>query len=127
MFWHHWLAIGTFFGASGIALGAFGAHALKGKLTPEQLITFETAVRYQMYHAFALIAVAFASTRVDNNVMKFAGFGFSLGILLFSGSLHALIFLPESSRIAGPLTPVGGALFILSWILLGSAAFSSAL
>jgi len=123
MFWHHWFAIGNIVAALGIALGAFGAHALKGKLSPEHLQLFETAVRYQMYHAFALLAVAFASTRVDNMVIKAAGLSFILGIILFSGSLHCLIFLTDASKWAGPLTPIGGFLFILGWILLATAAF----
>jgi uncharacterized membrane protein YgdD (TMEM256/DUF423 family) len=123
MFWHHWFAIGSFMGAVSVGLGAFGAHALKGKLSPEHILIFETAVRYQMYHAMALFAVAFASTRIDNLAIKFSGACFTLGILLFSGSLHALIFIPEASRWAGPLTPIGGLLFLIGWILLGSGAF----
>lgn len=121
MFWHHWFAIGNIFCALGIALGAFGAHALKGKLSAEHLQIFETAVRYQMYHGFALIAVAFASTRVDNTMIKAAGCAFILGILLFSGSLHMLVF--ANARWAGPITPLGGLSFIVGWSLLASAAF----
>ena len=123
MFWHHWFGIAALMGASAVGLGAFGAHALKGKLSPEHLSLFEIAVRYQIYHALALFAVAFASTRVDNFVLKLSGSFFVLGILLFCGSLHALIFISDSSRWAGPLTPIGGVFLILAWLILSFAAF----
>lgn len=118
MYWHHWFSIASFLAGLSVVLGAFGAHILKGKLSPEHLQLFETAVRYQMYHALALFAVAFASTRMDNLVIKLAGLFFILGTLCFCGSLQALIFIPDSSRWAGPLTPVGGGLWILSWLML---------
>ena len=123
MYWHHWFGIGSVLGGTAVGLGAFGAHALKDRLTPEYLQVFETAVRYQMYHAVALLAVAFASTRVDNTVIKLAGFAFILGIFLFSGSLHALLFLEDAPRWLGPITPIGGIFLILGWFLLASAAF----
>ncbi len=123
MYWHHWFAIGSFLGGAGIALGAFGAHALKGRLDAQELQIFETAVRYQMYHALALFAVAFASTRVDNNIVKASGFAFILGTLLFSGSLHAFLFLDEAPRWLGPITPLGGLCFLAGWALLAVAAF----
>lgn len=123
MYWHHWFCIGSLLAGTAVALGAFGAHGLKGRLSPEYLQVFETAVRYQIYHAIALLAVAFASTRVDNMVIKAAGFSLILGILLFSGSLHALIFWEDAPRWFGPMTPIGGVFLILGWILLAFAAF----
>ncbi len=123
MYWHHWFGIGSFFAGLGVALGAFASHVLKDKLSPDQILTFETAVRYQMYHAFALLAVSFASTRIDNFPIKAAGFAFISGIILFSGSLYTLIFV-ENSRWAGPLTPIGGTCLILGWILLIIANFN---
>ena len=122
MFWHHWMAIGAGLAALGVALGAFGAHSLKGRLSPEELVLFETAVRYHLYHAFALIAVAFVSTRVDSFFTKLAGWGFLTGIVLFCGSLHVLIFVSNSARWVWPLTPLGGLCLIASWSLLAYAA-----
>ena len=122
MYWHHWFAIGSVLGGLAVGLGAFGAHALKAKLSPEYLQVFETAVRYQMYHAVALLAVGFASTRIDNWVVKVSGFSFMLGTLLFSGSLYTLV-LVDNAKWAGPITPIGGVFLLLGWIFLASAAF----
>ena len=108
-------------GALAVIIGAFGAHALKTKLSPEQLQTFETGVRYQMYHTFALIAVAFLFDKYNNGLLRYSGYLFTTGIVLFSGSLYLLatksLFGIESWTWLGPITPLGGLCFITGWIL----------
>jgi uncharacterized membrane protein YgdD (TMEM256/DUF423 family) len=104
---------------AGIAVigGAFGAHFLKTRLTPERLQTFETAVRYQFYHAFALIVVGILYKEFANKWIKISGYFFLAGIIFFSGSLYGLCASPEM-RWLGPVTPFGGLCFILGWSLL---------
>ena len=99
----------------GVALGAFGAHALKQRLSPDALQVFEVGVRYQMYHAFALFVVAWA-IHTWNISAGAAGWSFVAGIVLFSGSLYALA-LSEITQL-GMITPLGGLCFLLGWILL---------
>jgi uncharacterized membrane protein YgdD (TMEM256/DUF423 family) len=99
-----------------VALGAFGAHALRARLTPADLDIFETAVRYQMYHALALIAVAWASTRWPGGLTLAAGWAFLIGIVVFSGSLYVLVL--SGQRWLGAVTPLGGLAFLLGWLLL---------
>src|SRR5437660_2928459 len=85
------LLIGSVLGFLGVAFGAFGAHALKNRLSPEMLAVFETSVRYQMYHVFAILIVAAAIGRIGNaQLLVIAGWSFFAGILIFSGSLYAL-------------------------------------
>jgi uncharacterized membrane protein YgdD (TMEM256/DUF423 family) len=96
-----------------VAAGAFGAHALKQRLPTELLAVFETAVRYQMYHAFGLLVVALASGRWPGADFNLAGWLFLAGILLFSGSLYALCL--SGLRSLGAITPVGGLCFLLAW------------
>jgi uncharacterized membrane protein YgdD (TMEM256/DUF423 family) len=104
-------------GAVGVMLGAFGAHALKSKLTPDLLNTFETGVRYQMYHAFALFAVAFAISRNGtSDLLDAAGLLFISGTILFSGSLY-LLAATRYKRL-GAITPFGGLAFVAGWLLL---------
>ncbi len=105
---------GGFFGFSGVALGAFGAHGLKKILSPEMLAVFETAVRYQMYHAFALCVIAFLADRSGQRFAKFSGFAFITGIILFSGSLYAMAL--SEVRMLGFITPFGGISFLLGWL-----------
>jgi len=106
--------LGCASGLIGVALGAFGAHALKEKIPPELLNAFEVGVRYQMYHALAIIAVAWASTRWPNSNVAVAGWLFLAGTVLFSGSLYALSF--SGYRWIAMVTPVGGVLFIAGWL-----------
>ena len=104
-----------------VLAGAFGAHALKAHLSPELLQTFETAARYQMYHALALLAVAWASTKNAGSLTKFAGWLFVIGIILFSGSLYAytLSFTNgEGIKAFAMITPLGGLCFMVGWLLL---------
>ncbi|WP_432411938.1 DUF423 domain-containing protein [Rasiella sp. SM2506] len=103
-----------------IAIGAFGAHGLKQLVSAESLVTFETGVRYQMYHALALFVIGFASA-IPPNTKKWVFRFFCIGMLFFSGSIYLLALkelLPFSISFLGPITPVGGLLFIIGWGLL---------
>ena len=113
-------AFGAGFGLLGVALGAFGAHALKGSLAPDMLANFETGVRYQMYHAMALLAVAWAVTRWPGGLTTAAGWLFVAGILIFSGSLYLLSI--TGVRWLGAITPIGGVSMIVGWVCLIVAA-----
>ncbi len=102
-----------------VAAGAFGAHSLKARLTAEALVTFETAARYQMYHALALLAAAWAVTKWPGGLASSAGWLFVLGTVLFSGSLYALAL--GGARWLGAITPLGGVAFLAGWLCLGLA------
>lgn len=108
-------------GFVGVGLGAFGAHGLRGRLSPEMLAVFETGVRYQMYHALALLATAALMTRADGRAVVVAGWSFTAGILIFSGSLYALAL--TGVTILGAVTPIGGVAFLIGWLALAVAAF----
>lgn len=112
--------IGAVSAGIAVGLGAFGAHALKSILEPRDLVTFETAVRYQMYHAFALFAAAWVIARGGSGAGN-AAWAFIIGSVLFCGSLHLLI--ATGWRWLGPVTPLGGASFLLGWFLLARAAW----
>jgi len=99
-----------------VAAGAFGAHALRARLTPELLAVFETAARYQMYHALGLLAVAWATSRSPGALPVWAGWLFVAGTVLFSGSLYALAL--TGVRWWGAVTPLGGVAFLAGWICL---------
>jgi uncharacterized membrane protein YgdD (TMEM256/DUF423 family) len=109
-------------GALSVILGAFGAHSLKEIFTADILQVYETAVRYQMYHAFALLAVGIVHKEFTNKKIKWAGNFFIAGIVLFSGSLYALCFIEyqhlSSLSWIGAITPLGGLCFIIGWLLL---------
>ena len=113
--------VGALMGFVGVGLGAFGAHALRGRLSPEMLAIFETAVRYQMYHAIALLAVAAMMSRVDGRSVVIAGWSFIVGILIFSGSLYALAL--TGVTMLGAITPLGGLALLAGWVALAIAAF----
>ena len=115
------LSLGAASGALAVAAGAFGAHALKTRLTPDLLAVFEVAVRYQMYHALALLAVAAALGRwpAAAPLLRWAGGCFAIGSLVFCGSLYLLV--ASGVRGLGAVTPVGGVLFIAGWVLLALA------
>ena len=98
-----------------VLAGAFGAHALRGRLSPDALATFETAARYEMYHALALVGVAWAVTRWPGALTHWAGWLFVIGTVLFSGSLYALAL--SGTRWLGAITPFGGVAFIAAWVL----------
>ena len=109
-------AIGAVTALIGVAAGAFGAHGLKNRLDPEMLSVFEVAVRYQMYHAFGLIAVAWAYTRWPVAAVTASGWLFIAGTLLFSGSLYVMSL--TGLRWLGAITPLGGLAFLLGWACL---------
>jgi uncharacterized membrane protein YgdD (TMEM256/DUF423 family) len=114
--------LGALSGAMAVALGAFGAHGLKTRLPVELLATFETGVRYQMYHALALLAVAWAVTRwAGSSLPVAAGWLFVAGTVLFSGSLYLLAL--TGQRWLGAITPLGGVAFVAGWICLALAAW----
>ena len=108
--------IGALFGFLGVALGAFGAHALKQRLPTDLFDIFEVGVRYQMYHALALLAVAWASTQWPGNSVSIAGWLFVAGIAVFSGSLYVLAV--TGVRWLGAVTPLGGVAFLAGWVVL---------
>ena len=108
--------IGALSALISVAAGAFGAHALRGRLTPEYLAAFETAARYQMYHALGLLAVAWAITRWPGALPVWAGWLFVAGTVLFSGSLYILAL--TGTRWWGAVTPLGGAAFLAGWLCL---------
>jgi uncharacterized membrane protein YgdD (TMEM256/DUF423 family) len=110
------LLVGAVAALIGVGFGAFGAHGLRGRLSPEMLAVFETGVRYQMYHAFAILIVAIALSRFDGALVRSAGWLFTVGILLFSGSLYALAL--TGTTMLGAITPFGGIAFLAGWVCL---------
>ena len=111
------LLIGAILGFLSVAFGAFGAHALRSRLSPEMLAVFETAVRYQMYHALAIMIVAAGMGRLGPlPLLSAAGWTFFAGTVLFSGSLYLLAV--TGTRALGAITPIGGLLFLIGWLCL---------
>jgi uncharacterized membrane protein YgdD (TMEM256/DUF423 family) len=115
-----WLAVGAVNGLVSVAAGAFGAHALKSRLSPDLLAVFETGARYQMFHALALVAVGLLQLVRPTLPLDGAGSSFLAGIVLFSGSLYALAL--TGQRAIGAITPVGGVALLAGWTLLALAA-----
>ena len=111
-----WIVFGATYGLLGVALGAFGAHALRERLAPEMLRVWETAVQYQFWHALALLAVGALALRAPAPGVAWAGGGFALGVLLFSGSLYALAL--SGIRVLGAITPIGGVALLVGWAAL---------
>jgi len=114
------LLIGAVAGFLGVGLGAFGAHGLRARLSPEMLSVFETAVRYHMYHALALVMTSVLVTRLTGWLVGAAGWLFVGGIALFSGSLYLLAITGISSL--GAITPIGGLALLAGWACLALAA-----
>ncbi|MBK5285418.1 MAG: DUF423 domain-containing protein [Bacteroidia bacterium] len=121
------LLAGSVFALISVIAGAFGSHALKKILQPEDLIAYETAVRYQMYHAFAILLTGLFMNEGNKKFTRFAGIFFSAGIIFFSGSLFAITFLKASAAsiplIIALATPLGGVLFVCGWALLSWSIF----
>lgn len=115
------IILAGFFGFLGVALGAFGAHGLQNLVEPKHLTVWHTGVQYQMYHSLALLAVALLAVNYINpHLAVWAGWAFVIGILLFSGSLYAIVLL--GVRNLGFITPIGGLFFLAGWLLLLVAA-----
>ena len=114
------LLVGALAGVMGVALGAFGAHGLRGRLSPEMLGVFETAVRYHIYHALALVLTASLMGRIEGRSIVAAGWFFTAGIVLFSGSLYMLA--ATGITLLGAITPLGGLAFLIGWACLAIAA-----
>lgn len=113
--------LGGIFAFLAVGAGAFGAHGLRSRLTPELLAVFETAARYQMYHALGLFVAAWAAARWRGSAAVVAGWLFVFGIVVFSGSLYVLAL--SGIRWLGAITPVGGLGFLGGWLALGAAAW----
>jgi uncharacterized membrane protein YgdD (TMEM256/DUF423 family) len=114
------LLIGAIAGFLGVAFGAFAAHGLRGRIAPDMLAVFETGARYQMYHALALLVIAVMRGRTPSNAITAAGWFFTAGIVLFSGSLY-LVATTGVARF-GAITPIGGLALLGGWLALALAA-----
>jgi uncharacterized membrane protein YgdD (TMEM256/DUF423 family) len=123
------LSIAAVLGALSVALGAFAAHRLKEIVSPDAVAIFETGVRYQFYHVFALLFVGLVSDRVSNRWVIWAGNCFIMGIIFFCGSLYTLTALKAAEvspmKLIGIATPVGGVFFIAGWVFLWLAFITS--
>jgi uncharacterized membrane protein YgdD (TMEM256/DUF423 family) len=115
-------AVGSLSALVAVALGAFGAHGLRGRLVPDMLMSFEIGVRYQMYHALGLLAVGLALSRWPSSAVALAGWLFIAGTVVFSGTLYLLAL--SGQRWLGAVTPVGGAAFIAGWLVLAWAVWA---
>ncbi|MEM6965961.1 MAG: DUF423 domain-containing protein [Bacteroidota bacterium] len=116
-------AAGALMGVLAVAIGAFGAHGLENKITDRRIGIFETGVTYHFYHTFAIFLAAFLSLHFKAKIFQRAGWIFFIGILLFSGSLYllatrALLGIDNWTSILGPITPIGGTLFMIGWGML---------
>jgi uncharacterized membrane protein YgdD (TMEM256/DUF423 family) len=118
------LSMAAIFAGLAVAVGAFGSHALREKLSDRSLEIFETGVRYQMYHALALLVVALLISQTDkpSTALVVTGWLFIAGIIIFSGSLYALSL--TGIKYLGAITPLGGVAFIAAWLILAFAAWS---
>lgn len=110
-----WLAVSSLLGTLGVVLGAFGAHALRGRLTPDQLASWSTAVQYHLLHSVVLLALALWASSTSRSIQLPATL-FAAGIVLFSGSIYGLLLTEQ--RWLGPVTPIGGLCFIAGWLSL---------
>ena len=115
------LALGAFFGLLAVLIGAFGAHSLSNLVTPDALQVYETGVRFQFYHAFALLALGILGSQLPSRLASGAGGFFTVGIVLFSGSLYLITALKAANAAVplavGLLTPLGGVCFIAGWAI----------
>lgn len=116
-----WIVLGAASAFLSVAAGAFGAHALKARLSADLLTIFETGARYHMYHSLGLIAVGLVAQARPSPLLNGAGWAMLAGILLFSGSLYALAL--TGVRALGAITPLGGLGFLVGWVLLALGAW----
>ncbi|HEY4233288.1 MAG TPA: DUF423 domain-containing protein [Lacipirellulaceae bacterium] len=126
-----WIAVGAVLAAAGVALGAFGAHGLEKHLSglgysgddlAHRIANHETAVRYQMWHAIAIVVVGLAIAAYPTPWWEAAAWAFLIGILIFSGLLYALVFVGPNFRWLGAIVPIGGLSLIAGWLLLAIGA-----
>ncbi|RKX42208.1 MAG: DUF423 domain-containing protein [Verrucomicrobia bacterium] len=117
------LSLGSISGALAVMIGAFGAHGLKGKLTEEMLAIYKTGVEYHFYHTFALLAIGLVAMHYKSALLTASGWSMAAGILLFSGSLYGLS--TTGVRTLGAITPIGGLLLIVGWVLLALAVIKA--
>ncbi len=115
-----WFATGAALCGLGVLLGAFGAHGLRERLTPDMLAVFETGVRYHLVHGLAVMSVALAAARWPSALITSAGWLFVAGIVIFSGSLYLLSI--TGMRWLGAITPIGGLCFTVGWLVLALGA-----
>jgi uncharacterized membrane protein YgdD (TMEM256/DUF423 family) len=118
-----WFVLGAVLAATAVAAGAFGAHGLKDRLSADDLDTFQTAARYHMYHALALLAVGYAAQRFGGGLVTASGWLFLAGVVLFSGSLYILAL--SGVRALGAVAPIGGVCLLAGWGCLALAAWRS--
>ncbi len=118
-----WFRLASLFMLMAVALGAFGAHALKNKLSADMLAIFETGVRYQVYHALSLFFVSWLSQVHLNSFVTAAGWAFTFGIFIFSGSLYILSL--SGIRWWGAITPIGGLSLLVGWLLIFLSSFKN--
>lgn len=111
-----WIIAGSFFAALAVIFGAFGAHGLKSKVSPEDLIIFETGVRYQMYHALGLVLLGLLGMSTSFTISQIPALFFVIGIIIFSGTLYLIPL--TGIRWLGAITPIGGIAFIAGWFML---------
>jgi hypothetical protein len=121
---------GSFFAGTAVVLGAFGAHGLRSKISPDQLQSFETGVKYQFIHALALLILGLLSDRLPSGGARFSFYLFAIGIILFSGSIYLLstrelLGISSWKSFLGPITPLGGLCMIAGWASLFFAAYRS--
>lgn len=118
------LKIAAVSGFLSVALGAFGAHALKAKLSSDMLSVYNTAVEYQMFHTVALLVVGLLLRDMQSSLLNASAIAFTVGIILFSGSLYILAI--SGVKILGAITPIGGVAFLIAWALLFISFFKTA-
>jgi uncharacterized membrane protein YgdD (TMEM256/DUF423 family) len=118
-----YLTIAAINGFLCVVFGAFGAHALEGRIDVALLATFQTAVQYQMFHTIALLAVAWMAQQTTMAVLRWSGRLFLVGIVVFSGSLYVLAL--TGIRVLGAITPIGGVALLAAWLLLAWSVWSS--
>ena len=111
-----WIIIGSALAAVAVAIGAFGAHGLKSRVSADDLVIFETGVRYQMYHSLALILLGLIGVNFQSNIVQLPAILFLAGIIIFSGTLYLIPL--TGLRWFGAITPIGGTALILGWIVL---------
>jgi uncharacterized membrane protein YgdD (TMEM256/DUF423 family) len=122
---NRFLFVGSLFALFAVIIGAFGAHGLEKIITDEKmLMRFNTGVDYQFYHAFGILVIALLLKENSSRLLASAGIIFSIGIILFSGSLYAYVLTANSSF--GMITPLGGLAFILGWVLILVHIFKTA-